>query len=377
MALTTTAIKNLKPRAKPVKVADGGGLHLLVSPAGGKHWRLKFRVNGVEKQLALGSFPAVGIAAARAARDEAKALLASGVDPSVVKRERAVAEQIAGATFSSVATEYIAKMEAEGRAAATLLKLRWYLSLVDRDLGQVAVAALTPQGVLATLRRIEGRGHLETATNAREFIGRICRFAIATGRAQTDPTGALRGALTAPVTRHRPALTTAPAFGGLLRAVWDYNGQPEVISCLRLMVYLAPRPGELRLAEWSEFDLDQGIWDLPAGRMKMRRQHKAPLPDQAVAILRDLREISRTSRLVFPGTRSADRAISENTMNAALRRLGYSKDEVSRTDSEHHSPPWPMKVGFGPQTRLSVTLHTKRRLPCAVLTRAVNTGKNE
>ena len=327
--LTTTAIKALKPADKPLKVFDGGGLHLHVMPAGSKLWRLKYRFQGREKLLSLGAFPAVSLADARRARDEAKALLASGTDPSEAKRARAVAAEAEITTFSKVATEFLDKTRAEGRAATTLAKLEWGLSLVEPDLGHLPVAEITARRVLDAVRKIEARGRHETAARVRETVGRVIRFAIATGRAENDPTPALRGALTSPITRHRPAFTTAPEFARLLRAVWDFDGQPETVACLKLLAYLAPRPGELRLAQWSEFDLDQGLWDVPLSRMKMRRAHRAPLPPQAVAILRDLREVSRTSHLVFAGTRSADRAISENTTNAALRRLGYSKDQAT------------------------------------------------
>lgn len=327
-SLTATAIRNLDTPTKPRKVFDGGGLHLLLTPAGGRLWRLKFRSGGKEKLLALGSWPAVSLADARRAADDAKRLLAQGDDPAVAKRDARESAR-AKPTFAVMAAELIAKAEAEGRAEATVKKLRWYAELVAKDLGGMMIADIKAPQILFSLRRIEGRGHHETATNAREFIGRVIRFAIAGGLAETDPTLALRGALVTPKVRHRPAFTDPVNFGGLLRAIWGFKGQPETVAALKLLALLAPRPGELRLSEWSEFDLDLGVWDIPEMRTKMRRPHRVLLPPQAVQILRELREVSRPSPLVFPGTVSAQRPISENTLNAALRRMGYGADEVT------------------------------------------------
>lgn len=326
--LTATGIRNLDTPSKPKKLFDGGGLHLLLTPAGGKLWRLKYRVDGKERLLAIGSWPTISLADARRTADAAKMELAKGGDPSSAKRG---ARELARAkpTFAAMAAELIAKAEVEGRATATIQKLRWYSELVAKDLGALPIVDIKAPQILASLRRIEGRGHHETATNTREFVGRVIRYAIAAGHAETDPTTALRGALVVAKTRHRPAFTDNMNFGGLLRSVWGFRGQPETTACLKLLALLAPRPGELRLAEWSEFDLENATWDIPETRAKMRRAHRVLLPPQAVAILRELREVSRPSALVFPGTVSAQRPISENTLNAALRRMGYGADEVT------------------------------------------------
>ena len=330
MPLTDTLIRTLKPESKPKKLSDGGGLHLLVSPQGSKLWRLAYRCEGKQKTLALGVYPAVSLAEARQKRDGAKKLLASGIDPSQQqKADKAARKALTENTFDAVADDFLAKTEREGKADATLTKKRWLLSLARADLGQRPITAISASDVLVPLRKVEGQGNFETARRLRAVIGQVFRYAIATARAENDPTFGLKGALTSPVVTHRAALTDKAAFGGLLRAIWGCEGTPETKAALQLMALLYPRPGELRHAEWSEFDLDNGVWTIPPMRTKMRREHKKPLPAKAIAILQDLHRLTGCGRLVFPSVQSPLRPMSENTMNAALRRTGFTSAEAT------------------------------------------------
>ncbi|CAM5769075.1 Prophage integrase IntA [Labrys miyagiensis] len=329
MSLTDTAVRNAKPGDKPRKLTDEDGLHLLIKPNGSKLWRLNYRFDGKQKTLALGAYPTRSLAEAREKRKEARRLLQDGTDPSVRRKLDRVEEAIVrGNTFRLIADEFLAKMEREKRAEATLEKTRWLLSLAS-DLDQRPISEVTAAEILAVLRTVEKRGRLESARRLRSTIGAVFRYAIATARAEDDPTYALRGALTTPVVKHRAAVTDPKEFGALLRAVWGFEGQPTTCAALKLMAYLFPRPGELRMAEWSEFDLDAATWTVPASRMKMRRPHATHLPVQAVTILRELHNLTGRGKLVFPATTSVLRSISENTVNSALRRLGYTKDEAT------------------------------------------------
>jgi integrase len=330
MPLTDTSVRNSKPKDRPYKLADSQGLHLLVTPNGSRLWRLKYRVAGKEKLLSIGAYPAVSIKKAREARDNARELLATGGDPSQAKKEaKRVEEQSTRHTFRAIADEYLTKLKREGRADATLTKLEWLLGLANLGIGHRPVREVTAPEVLDVLRKVEERGAHETANRLRSTIGSVFRYAVATARADNDPTFALKGALTRPVVIPRPAITRKEAFGALLRAIDGFDGQPSTCAALKLMALLAPRPGELRLARWQEFDLDAATWTIPAARTKMRREHRVPLPRQAVAVLRQLHGLTGRGELVFPSVRSTLRPISENTLNAALRRMGYGHDEVT------------------------------------------------
>ncbi|KQZ28516.1 integrase [Mesorhizobium sp. Root552] len=330
MPLTDTQIKGLRPASSPTKHSDGGGLHLLVSPTGGKLWRLSYRFAGKQKTLAFGAYPAISLADARLKRADAKKLLANGVDPAQQARIEKTNRLVANTnTFAAIADEFFVKVEREGKADATLTKKRWLLGMAKADLGDRPIAEIGAAEILAPLRAVEGEGNYETARRLRAVIGQVFRYAIATARAENDPTFGLKGALTAPIVTHRAALTDRKAFGGLLRAVWDYEGMAETRAALQLMALLYPRPGELRQAEWSEFDLGGCVWTIPFTRMKMRREHKKPLPAAAVEILRYLHTLTGRGRLVFPSVQSSLRPMSENTLNSALRRMGFSSAEVS------------------------------------------------
>lgn len=330
MALTDTAIKALKPTNRPTKHSDSGGLFLLVNPAGSKLWRLAYRYDGKQKGLTFGSYPAVSLADARRKRDEAKALLAKSIDPSQHSKLERITRQASNAdTFKAVADEYLVKIEKEGKADTTRGKKEWLLGLAMPDIGSRPISEITAAEILVPLRRIEAKGNYETARRVRSTIGQIFRYAIATARTENDPTFGLKGALTAPTVSHRAAITDKKAFGGLLRAIWTYEGMPETRMALQLMALLYPRPGELRQAEWSEFDFEKTTWMIPASRMKMRREHRKPLSAQALAILKDLQALTGHGKFLFPAITSSTRTMSENTMNSALRRMGFTQEEAT------------------------------------------------
>ena len=330
MPLSDAAIRSAKPKEKPYKLSDGGGLYLLVNPNGSRLWRLKYRVATKERLLSIGAYPTISLAKAREKRDDAKTSLADGLDPSSLKRQKKLTASILGAnTFKALAEELIEKAKREGRAPITIAKTEWLLGMAYAELGNRPIAEITPAEVLAILQQVEGKGHNETATRLRSKIGSVFRYAIATARAVSDPTFALRGALVTPKVQHRAAITDPKGLGALLRAVDDFQGQTITKAALQLLILLFPRPGELRSATWAEFDLTAAVWTIPATRMKMRRPHRVPLPKQALEILGGLKELTGRSEYAFPCVRTVRRAMSENTLNAALRRMGYSKDEVT------------------------------------------------
>jgi integrase len=329
--LTDTAIRKAKPAEKPQRLFDGGGLYLEIAPAGGKWWRLKYRFGGKEKRLALGTYPDTGLADARMRRDDARKLLAAGIDPSEQRKaekvERIKAAEIAADTFEKVAREWMARQDV---AEVTKLKNKWILeTFLFPEIGALPLSSITPRVLLDALREIEGAGLLDTASRAKIKAGQVFRWAILEGKAESDPTASLRGALKAPKTKHHAAITEPTKVGELLRAIDGFTGQPVTLAALKLAPLVFVRPGELRHAEWAEIDLDAAIWRIPGERMKMKAAHIVPLSSQAVAVLRELQLLTGSGRYVFPGIRTASRPMSENTVNAALRRLGYSKDEMT------------------------------------------------
>ncbi len=338
MPLTEMKIRNAKPAAKTVKLSDGGGLQLWISPAGSKAWRLAFRFDGRQKNVVLGTYPVLSLGDARSKRDEAKRLLSEGIDPAQKKQDDKTQRALDRVnTFSLVAAELLDKKRREGKASATIGKREWLYSLAAPDIGGMALKDITAADVLKVLRKVEARGLLETAHKLRSVIGEVFRYGIATSRATNDPTFALRGALIAKKVKHRAAITDPIALGELMRAIEAFQGQPTTVFGLKLLAYLFPRPGELRMAEWKEFDLEGAMWTIPAARTKMRREHRVPLPRQALDVLRRLQAFTGDGRLAFPGYGRAaaegrpmePRAISENTLNGALRRLGYGQEEMT------------------------------------------------
>ena len=275
-------------------------------------------------------YPEVGLKDARDAHEDARQSLARGQDPSVIRKAAKVARAEEGAnTFATIAGELAAKKRHDKKAAATLRKFEWFMSFARPALGSRPIKEITAREVLVVLKEVEARGIHETARKLRTAIGDVFRYAIATARAENDPTTALRGALVTPSVTPRAAIVAPRAFGGLLRAVEDYQGAPETRAALELLALTFVRPGELRAAEWVEFDLESATWEIPAGRMKMRKPHRVPLAPRAVAILQELRKLTGNGRFLFPSVRSAARCMSENTLNAALRRMGFRNEDMT------------------------------------------------
>lgn len=330
MALTALSIRNAKGRAKPYKLADSGGLYLLVTPSGGRCWRMNYRYLGKQKTLAFGTFPDIGLADARERRDAARKVLAKGDDPAEqIKLERIAATVAASNSFKAVADEWLIKVETEGRSAATMKKLRWLLDFINASIGKRPIASISAQELLVMLRKMETKGKYETAKRLRSTCSQIFRYAIATARAERDVAADLKGALIAPKPVHHAAITDPKAVGGLLRAIEAFEGLPDTRVALRLLPHVFVRPAELRHAEWADFDFDRSLWTIPPHKTKMRRAHTIPLSRQALAILGTIEHDADYSRFLFPSLRSVDRPMSENTINAALRRLGYAQDEMT------------------------------------------------
>lgn len=328
--LTDSKLRALKRRAKVYRVAAGEGLCIEVRPNGERYWRYRYRFAGKPSMLTLGTYPQVTLAGAREARNGAWALLRAGVDPSLKRKQDAQARLLAAAnSFEAVGREWLGKQEAK-LAPATHEKARWMLEdLALPWLGARPIVEITAPEMLTVLRRVESRGKLETAHRLKQQCGRIFRYAIATGRAERDPTPDLRGALATAATRHHASITDPTELGVLLRAIDGYQGAFVTACALKIAPLLFVRPGELRHAEWAEFDLAAAQWRIPAAKMKMRQVHLVPLSKQAVAILRELHPLTGRSHYVFPGVRSAKRPMSENTVLAALRRLGYTPDQMT------------------------------------------------
>lgn len=333
MALTDTTVRTAKPREKDYKLGDSGGLYLLVTPAGGKLWRLKFRTDGKERKLALGRYPEISLADARKARDAARSDVAKGADPARDKQRQKIRAKLAAEnTFAAIAAEYAAKRKRDGEKGwtdSTAKRCEYLLSLLEPSLGHLPIAEIEPADVLAAVRKIERKGQLESARRTLQLASAVFRYAVSTARLASDPTRDLRGALTAPTVTHYGAITDAKRVGALLRAIDTYEGTGVAGLALRLAPHVFVRPGELRHAEWSEFDLDAGVWAIPAGKMKMRKPHHVPLSRQSVAILREVHSVTGPAGLVFPSVRSRARPMSDNTLNAALRRLGYASEEMT------------------------------------------------
>lgn len=330
MPLSNIAIQKAKPRERAYKLSDGGGLYLLVSPTGAKLWRIKFSIHGIEKKLSLGRYPEISLADARDARHEARKMVAKGGDPAAEKRRQKVAARLSyGTTFYEVGSEYIEKVEREGKAPPTISKLRWVLDWLKPNIGSRPIDQIQPFEILAVLKRQEGAGNLETARRTRAFASRVFRYAVATGRASSDPAALLQGAIAAPRPVHMAAIIEPKRVGELLRAIDAYTGAPVTRLALQLLAHVFVRPGELRQARWSEFDLDAKVWKIPAARMKKRREHVVPLSTQAVAIVRQIGELTAGGDLLFPALGKRGRPMSENTMTQALRRMGFDAGEMT------------------------------------------------
>lgn len=338
MPLTDTAIRNAKPgltptgkeTSRPYKMGDTGGLYLEVAPSGGKWWRLKYRYDGKEKRLSLGVYPEISLKDARKRRDEARKLLAEDIDPSVNRRAvKAARIERAGNSFEVIAREWFAKYSPNWAPTNADKIIRRLENDAFPWIGGRPISDITAPELLSVMRRMESRGALESAHRMRGYCGRVFRYAIATGRAERDPAADLKGALPPARKTHRAAITDPKQAAALLRAIDGYQGEFVTMCALRLAPLVFVRPGELRRAEWAEINLDNAEWNIPPGRMKMREAHLVPLSTQAVAILRELHPLTGQGKYVFPGARTKSRPMSDNAILGALRRMGYTKDEMS------------------------------------------------
>lgn len=332
--LSATGIKNLKPGAKVQKVADGGGLYLQVEVTGSKLWRFAYRYGGKQKLISFGPYPTVSLADARTAREAAKGLLLQGIDPSAERQaaKEAIAEAEAAEaplpTWEEVGQEFLQKLRKEGKAAPTLAKQGWLLERTYRAFGSRPIADLKAPELLEFLRGVEAEGKHDTAVTLRALLGRVFRYGIATGRCERDPAADLVGALVTPPAKHHPAILDPKKVGGLMRAIQGYDGEPATRAGLLLLAYTFLRNGEVRHLEWADIDFKAARITIPAERMKMPRPHIVPLSRQAAEVLESMRPISGRGKLVLTSLRTHNRAMSENTLNAALRRLGYSQSEM-------------------------------------------------
>lgn len=330
MSLTATDVKNAKPSKKTTRLYDAAGMYLEVSPKGGKYWRMKYRFHGKEKRLALGVYPEVSLKEARDERDDARKLLRKNIDPSVERKAKKVMRAaVSSNSFEAVAREWFIKYSAnwsENHSSRIIRRL-------ERDifpwLGSHPIKEITAPELLQTLRRIEDRGALDTAHRAMQNCGQVFRYGVATGRTERDPSGDLKGALPPVRATHHASITDPKEIGGLLRALDDYTGHFVTKCALRISPLLFVRPGELRHAQWQEVDLDKAEWRIPAEKMKAGAMHIVPLSNQTLEILSDLKPLTGPDGYLFPSIRTDSKPMSDNTINAALRRMGYTKTEMT------------------------------------------------
>ena len=330
MGLTDTFVKQVKQvKSTGDKYTDGQGMYLLVTSAG-KYWRFDYRFVGKRKTLALGVYPDVSLAKARARRQEARELLADGVDPGAAKRDAKNAKLIAAQhTFQAVAQRWLEKTKSE-RAPTTHEKVQnWLAKNLFPSIGSMPISTIKPRDVLVAVQKIEARGANESAHRVKSLCGQVFRFAVATGLAERDVTADLKGALASVQTTHFAAITEPREVAKLLRAIHSYSGHSYCTAALKLAPLVFVRPGELRSAEWGEIDLDAAEWRIPGHKMKMRSDHIVPLATQAVDILRAVHAMTGDGKYVFPSVRTSERCMSENTINAALRSLGFAKDVMT------------------------------------------------
>jgi integrase len=329
MPITDTKARNAKPKDKQYKLFDTDGLFLLVSPAGGKWWRFKYRFGGKEKLLSLGTYPEISLSQARERRDIARKQVAIGIDPSEARKALKESKTQDENTFEVVAREWFGKFSTNW-APGHAIKIK---NRLENDvfpyMGERPIIDIKAPELLMVLRRIESRGALDTAHRARTNCSQIFRYAVATGRAERDPAADLRGALPPAKDGHFSAITDPGKAAGLLRAIDGYQGSFVTKCALKLAPLLFARPGELRQMEWIEIDFDAGEWNIPAEKMKTRQPHLVPLARQAIGILRELHSLTGNGRYVFPNPRTSKRPMSNNGILAALRRMGFEKGEMT------------------------------------------------
>ena len=347
MALTELQVKNARATDKPLKLSDGGGLFLLVQSNGAKYWRLAYRVTGKQKTLALGVYPEVSLSDARERREEARKQLANGADPSAVKKaKKAAGVALAANSFEIVAHEWLAKFSKNWKESHTKTISVRLVNDVFPWLGVRPVGDINAPELLTVLRRIESRGALDSAHRVSAICGQVFRYAIATGRAQRDPSADLKGALPPHRIRHLAALTDPVKIGKLMRDIDGYSGTLIVRSAFRLAPMVFLRPIELSKAEWAEIDLDKAEWRIPAGKMKMKALHIVPLPTQAVAILRELHPLTGAGKHVFPNARTSTQPMAGNTILAAIRSMGYTSAEMTAHGFRHMASTLLNEQGF-------------------------------
>lgn len=329
--LNDTQIKNAKPKAKSYKLSDGNNLYLEILPSGAKQWRMKFvQANGSESRLTFGTYPEVSLVQARAKRLTTRKLVAEGIDPGQFKREQKQAKAIAAEnTFEAVARTWLQKTIAM-RAATTQEKItNWLQKDVFPFIGRMPISTIKPLDVLHTVQKMEARGAIDSAHRVKQICGQVMRYGVATGLIERDVTADLKGALSVVPQTNYAAITEPKQAGELMRSISAYAGHPYALAALKLAPLVFVRPGELRSAEWSEIDLEEAEWRIPGEKMKMKVDHLVPLSMQAVEILRDMKEMTGHGKFVFPSIRTGERCMSENTINAALRSMGYSKEVMT------------------------------------------------
>ena len=330
MRLSTAKIQNATAQKKTVRLFDGRGLYLEIAPTGSRWWRFKYRFAAKEKRISLGVYPDVGLKTARDRRDEMRKLVADGIDPSAARKQQKLMSLDATAnTFEAIGREWFEKHSVNWEASYSVKLLARLEANVFPWLGNRPIRDIKPPELLSVMRRVESRGVLETAHRLMNYCSNIYRYAVATGRAERDISSDLRGALPPSTLQHHASVTDPEGVAALLRAIDGYRGSNVTRYALQLAPLVFVRPGELRKAEWSEIDLEAGEWRIPPGRMKMKTKHIVPLSSQAVAILRALQPLTGKGHYVFPGARSRERCMSENTVNGALRRLGWSGSEMT------------------------------------------------
>lgn len=328
--LTHIKITSAKQGAKPYALYDAEGLLLSVQTNGSKLWRFRYRHLGRQKTLHIGPWPEISLADARIRRDEARKQVASGLDPAQLKlAERKAAKIAAANTLRTVGDEWYQKCVDEALAPITLRKIRWLLDIANQTLGHAPVTEITPPDCIAVLRKLEGTGRRESARRLRSVLSRVFRYAIHTGRLIDNPAGELRGAIAAPIVTHIAAITKAPEVGALMRSIDGYEGHAVTVFALRLSPHVFVRPGELRRWEWEEINWEKAYWDIPPEKMKRRIPLRVPLSRQVQAMILELWEITGGGKYLFPSFRTPTRSMSENTINAALRSLGYGPDQMT------------------------------------------------
>lgn len=368
--LTDKALRALKPRDAIYRKADGGGLCIEVTPAGSKLWRYRYRFAGKATMISFGAWSEVSLSEARDRHAVARKTLRDGADPAAVRvGERTHSRLSAENSFRAIAKEWRGKAIRD-KAPVTATKIDWQLSLIPASFQDRPIGNIAAQDVLSVLRPLEARGVIETAHRLRARIGQIFRYAIATGRADSDPTRDLRDALTPVASKSRAALTDPNDVAGLLLALESYEGQPVTKAALLLAPLVFVRPGNLRAMEWSELDFTAGEWRIPAGKMKVREAHVVPLAKQSIRILNSLQPLTGRGRYVFPSIRSTARHMSNNTINAALRRMGFDKDTMTGHGFRAMASTRLNELGWAPDVVERQLAHAERNKVRAAYNRA-------